>query len=351
MHLNSSAIHKKLILAMIPILGLMLANRPAEPTTPTIGGCTVFPADNIWNTRIDGLPVDSNSAAYIKSEAGRALPLHPDFGTVYGGAPNGLAFVVVPADQPLVPIKFTASEKESDSGPYPVPPDAPVQSGLSSTGDRHVIVLQSGTCKLYELFSAYPQSKGGWRADSGAVFDLTKNGPLRPPGWTSADAAGLPILPGLVRYDEVQKALAADGVLHHALRLTVPFTRAQYIWPARHLASFSSNPDYPPMGQRFRLKASVSATIYPTTTTPTSPINRVILRTLQEYGMFLSDNGGGILGLSGAPDPRWSDDDLHRLVLYNAADFEAVDESSLQVDPNSGAAAEAQRARLRAARQ
>lgn len=339
MRLNLLAISRKLMLAVVPLPVLAFAQAPKVATPPTIGGCAIFPADNIWNTRIDGLPVDHNSDAYIQSEGGRGLPLHPDFGTVYEGAPNGLPFVVVPPDQPRVKINFIASASESDRGPYPVPPDAPVQGGLDTKGDRHVIVLQSGTCQLYELFSGYPLKNGSWQADSGAAFDLTKNAPLRPAGWTSADAAGLPILPGLVRYDEVQQALAAGGVLHHALRLTAPYTRAEYIWPARHLASSSNNPAFPPMGQRFRLKASVSTSIYPNTTTPVSPINQVILRTLQQYGAFLSDNGGGIWGISGAPDPRWSDDELHSLVLYKAADFEAVDEASLLVDRNSGAAA------------
>ena len=316
---------------------ILIGPRVSISAAPTIGGCTVFPADNIWNARIESLPVDPSSDAYVNSEGGTALPLHTDFGTVYGGAPNGLPFIVAPATQPAVPIVFTAYGNQSDPGPYPVPANTPVEGGSSSTGDRHVIVLQSGTCQLYEMFSASLQSDGSWQAQSGAVFNLNADGPFRPAGWTSADAAGLPIFPGLVRYDEVQQALASDGVLHHALRFTVPYTRAQYIWPARHFASYSNNPAYPPMGQRFRLKASVSATVYPTTTSPVSPINQVILNTLKQYGMFLADNGYGILGLAGAPDSRWSDDDLHVLELYNAADFEAVDESSLEVDPNSGA--------------
>ncbi len=339
MHLNLFTVDKKLAATGIVLVLLAFPQGPKAPTPPTLGGCTIFPADNIWNTRIDNLPIDPRSDAYIQSEGGKKLPLHPDFGTVYEGAPNGVPFVVVPADQPPVRVDFTQAENQSDKGPYPVPADVPVQGGLNSKGDRHVLVLQSGACKLYEMFSAYPQKNGRWEAGSGAVFDLTKNGPLRPAGWTSADAAGLPILPGLVRYDEVQQALATDGVLHHALRFTVPFTRKEFVWPARHFASYSDNPAYPPMGQRFRLKASVSTTIYPTTTSPVSPINHVILQTLKEYGMFLSDNGFGILGIGGAPDPRWSDDNLHVLILYNAGDFEAVDESSLQVNPNSGAAA------------
>ncbi len=337
LNLNLFAIGKKLIVSATVLPVLALAQGPKA--APTVSGCTVFPADNVWNARIDSLPVDPSSNSYVNAEGGSALPLHPDFGTVYDGAPNGLPFLVVPSTQPAVPIVFTQYGDQSDPGPYPIPANAPVEGGSAGTGDRHVIVLQSGTCQLYEMFLAYLQSDGSWQASNGALFNLNADSPLRPAGWTSADAAGLPIFPGLVRYDEVQQALAADGVLHHALRFTVPYTRAQYLWPARHFASGSTNPAYPPMGQRFRLKAGVSIGTYPGTNVPVSPTNMVILQTLQQYGMFLADNGGGILGLSGAPDSRWSDADLHELVLYNAADFEAVDESSLQVNPNSGAAA------------
>ncbi len=305
-------------------------------TAPTIGGCTVFPSDNVWNTRIATLPVDPSSSIYVNTEGGIATPLHPDFGTVWNGAPNGLPFSIVPASQPLAPIVFTAYGSESDPGPYPVPANAPIEGGSSSTGDRHVLVVQSGTCKLYELFSAYPQSDGSWQAASGAIFDLTKDGPLRPAGWTSTDAAGLPITPALVRYDEVQQAIATDGVLHHALRFTVAHSRAQYLWPARHYASTSTSPAYLPMGQRFRLKASVNTSVYPGTNTAVSSINRVILETLQQYGMFVADNGGSFF-VSGVPDTRWDDGDLHNLTYYKASDFEAVDESSLEADPNSGA--------------
>ena len=321
------------------VMGIALAATVALAQTagslPSLAGCAIFPADNIWNTRIDTLPVDPQSDAYIQSE-GSASPLHPDFGTVYNGEPNGQPFVVVPANQPMVPVVFTAYGSESDPGPYPIPPDAPVQGGTNGTGDRHLIVLQSGTCQLYEMFLAYEQSDGSWQAASGAMFDLTNDGPLRPAGWTSADAAGLPTLPALVRYDEVQQALASDGVLHHALRFDLPNTRAQYVWPARHFASSSTSPAFPPMGQRFRLKASVNVDVYPGTNTPVSPTNKVILKTLQQYGMFVADNGASFF-VSGAPDPRWNDSDLHSLLNYLASDFEAVDESSLQADPNSGA--------------
>jgi len=321
-----------LFLFMLPVVRLQ-----AQANPDGIGGCRVFPANNIWNTRIDSVPLDSSSDAYIASEGGSGAILHPDFGTKYNGAPNGIPFIVVPQDQPPVPIVFTDYGDESDPGPYPIPPNAPIEGGKNSDGDRHVLVPQSGTCILYEMYAAYPQPDGSWQAGSGAVFDLKRNGPLRPAGWTSADAAGLPIFPGLVRYGEVQKALAGDGVIHHALRFTVPNTRQQYIWPARHWASNSNNPDYPPMGQRFRLKASADIDVYPGTGIPVSESNKVILRTLKAYGMFVADNGSSFY-LSGAPNTSWDDDDLHNLGYYNATDFEAVDESGLMVNPNSGKA-------------
>ena len=296
-----------------------------QPAAADVGSCEVFPPDNVWNTPIDTLPVASRSSVYIQVEGPNA-PLHPDFGTVYNGAPNGIPYVVVPAHQPLVPIILQPYGDEADPGPYPIPPNAPIEGGANSTGDRHVLVVQEGSCTLYELYRAFPRSNGSWQG-FGALFDLTDNGPLRPAGNTSADAAGLPILPGLVKYEEVQAALQGDGIIHHALRFTVPYTRQAYVWPARHWASSSTNPDYPPMGQRFRLKASVNIDYYPGTNTPVSPLNKVILRTLKKYGMFIADNGSALF-LSGAPDPRWSDDDLHRLTYYRATHFEAVDASS-----------------------
>jgi len=302
-----------------------------------VGGCAIFPPDNIWNTPIDTLDVDPRSDDYIDAQGGPDVSLHPDFGTVYQGAPIGIPYVPVPANQPLVPIVLTPYGDEADPGPYPVPPNAPVEGGRQSNGDRHVLVLQRGVCKLYEMYRAFPLAGGAaWRG-FGATFDLDLNGPLRPDGYTSADAAGLPILPGLVKYNEVAAALQSDGVIHHALRFTVPNTRDEHIWPARHSASDSSDPNRPPMGVRFRMKASVNVQTYPGTNTPVSPANKVILRTLKTYGMFLADNGSAWY-ISGAPDSRWDDDDLHLLSNYSAGDFEAVDESGLMVDPDSGQA-------------
>jgi hypothetical protein len=280
----------------------------------------MFPGDNVWHVAIDTLPVDANSAAYITT-IGTAKTMHADFGTVYNGAPNGIPFIVVPGSQPRVAISFDYAD-ESDPGPYPVPPDAPIEGGPSSSGDRHVLVVDRDGGKLYELFAAYPNPDGSWHAGSGAIFDLDSNA-LRPAGWTSADAAGLPILPGLVRYEEV-----VAGEIPHALRFTAPQTRNAFIWPARHKASSLTGTNYPPMGQRFRLKASVDIATF-------GPNVQVILRALKKYGMFLADNGSSWF-LSGAPDPRWDDDELHQLGRLTGADFEAVDESALMANPDSG---------------
>ena len=281
--------------------------------------------------------MDALSDVYIETQGGADVPLHPDFGTIYQGSPIGIPYVIVPSNQPPVPIILYPYPDEADPGPYPIPPNSPVEGGRRSNGDRHVLVLQQGVCRLYEMYRAFPIDHGAaWRG-FGAIFDLDINGPLRPDGYTSADAAGLPILPGLVKFNEVQAALAGDGIIHHALRFTVPNTRDEYVWPARHAASDSNDPDRPPMGLRWRMKASVNIDTYPGTGIPVSPANKVILRTLKAYGMFIADNGSAWF-LSGAPDPRWDDDDLHLLTYYTAGNFEAVDESVLMIDPDSGQA-------------
>ncbi len=284
--------------------------------------CALFPADNIWNRPVDTLPVDSNSAAYIDS-IGAAAGVHPDFGSgTWAGEPIGIPYVTVPGTQPKVPIRFVEFGDESDPGPYPIPPDAPIEGGARSTGDRHVLVLDRDNCLLYELYHAYPQTDGGWHAGSGAIFKLRAHA-LRPAGWTSADAAGLPILAGLVRYDEV-----AAGEIRHALRVTVPQTRRAYVWPARHFASSLTDSSYPPMGQRFRLRAGFNISGF-------SSEVQVILRALQKYGTIVADNGTAWY-LSGAPDERWNNDMLHELGRVHGSDFEAVDVSSLIVSPDSG---------------
>lgn len=296
--------------------------RPVPPTLP----CAILPANNVWNRDISGLPVLSRSDDYVDS-IGRDAALHPDFGgALYRGAPNGIPYTVVPSLQPLVPISFVYAD-ESEPGPYPLPPFAPVEGGARpgvGKGDAHVLVVEDSTCRLYEVFAAKILKQGAaWRAGSGAIFDLGSNA-LRPDGWTSADAAGLPILPGLVRFDEV-----AAGEIKHAIRFTAPVTQRAYLWPARHYASSSTDPALPPMGLRMRLQPGFDVSSF-------SPRNQVILTALKRYGIILADNGSSWF-LSGVPDARWDDDELHALSALHGSDFEAVDESSLMVDPDSGA--------------
>lgn len=295
--------------------------------TPEPVPCAMFPADNVWNADISGLPVHAQSAEYIAS-IGAGAPLHPDFGSgLYAGRPIGIPYTLVPAIQPLVPLTFLYDD-ESDPGPYPLPPFAPIEGGKrpgQGRGDRHVLVVETGSCTLYEVYLSKRKAKGAsWSAGSGAVWSLASNA-LRPDTWTSADAAGLPILPGLARYDEV-----AAGAIHHALRFTAPTTQRAYVWPARHFASSQTDPDLPPLGIRLRLKASVDISGF-------STANQVLLTALKTYGMFLADNGSPMY-LSGAPHPGWDNDDLHELQQLQGSDFEVVDESSLQVDPDSGEA-------------
>lgn len=288
---------------------------PADPNTNQEGRDPlvvpqIFPPDNPWNTDISNAPVHPQSAAFLAS-MGLDTGLHPDFGTVYQGAPNGIPYVLVYGDQPQVPITFTYSD-ESDPGPYPIPPNAPIEGGSHSTGDRHVIVIDTDHLKLYEIYRAFPlQNATRWKGDSGAVFDLTSNA-LRPMYWTSADAAGLPIFAGLVRYDEVVEKHAVK----HALRYTVSTTQHAFIPPATHWASSNTDPNVPPMGLRVRLKASFNETQF-------SPNIRVILEAMKHYGMFVADNGSNWY-ISGAPDSRWDDDDLHTLGQVHGSDFEVV---------------------------
>lgn len=283
--------------------------------------CPFFPADNIWNTPIDALPIHPNSATYVNT-IGADENLHPDFGAgLWQGAPIGIPYVQVPDTQPKVSVSFTYND-ESDPGPYPIPANAPIEGGADSDGDRHVIVIDRDNCKLFELFYAWPQPDGSWEADSGAIFDLTSNA-LRPDGWTSADAAGLPIFPGLARYEEVK-----SGAINHALRFTAPQTQHAYIWPARHFASDLTGKQYPPMGIRFRLKASFDISNF-------SPETQVILQALKTYGMILSDNGSPWF-ISGAPNDGWDNNQLQELKQVKGSNFEAVDVSSLIVDPDSG---------------
>ena len=298
---------------------------PSQPQPPPeVAGCPVFPADNIWNVPVDTLPLDPNSAAYVATIGANAY-LHPDFGSgTWEGEPIGIPYVDVPGSQPLVDVVFEYDD-ESDPGPYPIPPDALIEGGPDSDGDRHVLIVDRNNCVLYELFYAWPQQDGSWEAVSGAMFDLYSHA-LRPASWTSADAAGLPILAGLVRYDEV-----ASGEIHHAIRVTARDTRREYIWPARHYASSLTGSQYPPMGQRFRLKAGFDISGF-------SSEVQVILRALKKYGMMLADNGEPWF-ISGHPDERWNNDVLvSQLRQVRGSNFEAVDVSSLMVNPNSGQA-------------
>ena len=283
---------------------------PGGDTQLSLAGRRMFPADNPWNRDISGDPVDPSSDALITT-CGRTASLHPDFGTTWLGDPIGIPYTLVHGSQPRVPVSFDYAD-ESDPGPYPIPADAPIEGGASSTGDRHVLVVDVDNWKLYELYDAHPVSGGArWTAGSGAVFDLSSNS-LRPAGWTSADAAGLPIFPGLVRYDEVMDQHAIE----HALRFTCPRTRKAYVYPARHYASSDTSSALPPMGMRVRLKANFDTTGF-------SPAVRVILRSMMRYGMLLADNGSGWY-VSGAPDPRWSDDELATLSRVPSTAFEVI---------------------------
>ncbi len=294
---------------------------PAPPPSPSASpsraaGCAILPPDNVWHADVSRLPVLGQSGAYVAS-IGAAKPLHPDF-----GAPFGIPVTTIRPDQARVPVHFEYAG-ESDPGPYPIPANALVEGGPSADGDRHVILYDPAGCRLYELYDAHAQGSG-WTAGSGAVYDLRSNR-LRRAGATSADAAGLPVLPGLVRYDEVKA-----GHIDHAIRMTAPQTRNAYLWPARHAASTRTGANLPPMGLRLRLKAGVDVSRLP------GPA-RVIAEALKRYGAILADNGSAWY-LSGTQDDRWDDDALNALKSLRGDQFEAVDESGLMVNPDTGQA-------------
>jgi hypothetical protein len=272
------------------------------------GGCPVFPSDNPLNEEVASLPEDPRSQAYVES-IGLTAHLHPDFGENPG---YGIPYEVVGPQQPKVPIEFTAYKSESDPGPYPIPAGAPIEGGgRKGKGDKHVLVVQEGSCEDYELYKASRNASGGWKALSGAVFDLRSNA-LRPEGWTSADAAGLPIFPLLVRYPEV-----SAGSIDHALRVTVPRTQKGYIHPATHFASTSTDPSLPPMGLRLRLQAS-----YPLTGFSGQAL--VIMEALKRYGLIVADNGSPWY-ITGAPSPSWNEASLEKLKSVPGSAFEAVE--------------------------
>jgi hypothetical protein len=285
-----------------------------DPSTPqtgggTIGSCTVFPADNAWNLDVSALDVHPDSDAFI-DRIGREDTLHPDFGTEWEGAPIGIPYLVVSGAEAKVPIEFMAYGDESDPGPYPVPADAPVEGGPDADGDRHVIVIDSDNCLLYELYRGFPVSDG-WQADAGVIWDLSIDD-VHPFGWTSADAAGLPIFPGLVRYEEVVEA----GAIEHALRFTVSESQAGMIAPATHYASSDGDPSLAPMGLRLRMKADFDCSAYSSET-------QVVCTALKTYGMIVADNGSDWF-LSGAPDDRWNDDALGDIKTIPGDAFEVV---------------------------
>ncbi|MCU1491921.1 MAG: hypothetical protein JWM85_3326 [Acidimicrobiaceae bacterium] len=285
--------------------------------------CPLFPADNVWNTRITGLPVDSHSGAWLAAMSSATTRLHPDFGPSGDPrAPYGIPYTVAPPSQRFVSLRFTYAS-ESDSGPYPFGPSTPIEGGRSATGDRHAIMVDPRTCTLYELWDAR-YSAAGSTAGSGAIWHLRSDA-LRPAGWTSADAAGLPILPGLLTYAEVR-----SGSITHALRMTAELTDTAYLWPARHEAGNSGRPSLPPMGARFRLKASFSLAGY-------SRDAKVVLRAMQQYGLILADNGSNWY-FQGEAENDWPASLISELKTVPASAFQAVDESGLEIRPNSGAA-------------
>jgi hypothetical protein len=306
---------RRIVLLLLIAAVSVTITASAAGAAPKVGSCTIFPKNNPWNQRVDKLPVAGNSGAIVRS-IGPGEGMHADFGSgLYQGRPIGIPYTTVGRAQRRVRVTFDYAS-ESDKGPYPIPRNAPVEGGHGSDGDRHVIVVDRSRCKLYELYAAYPVNGGAsWKAGSGAIWSLRSNH-LRPRTWTSADAAGLPILPGLARYGEVKR-----GAINHALRFTVSRTRNRFVYPARHQASSDSDPNLPPMGMRFRLRAGFPVSRFPKQ-------SRVVLRALQRYGMLVADNGSDWY-LSGAPSKGWNNDDLHSLGGVKGSDFEVVDTSSL----------------------
>ena len=294
-----------------------LAAKAKPPTLKTAyGEVAIFPVTNPWNKDVSKLKLHAKSQAWLQS-IGLDKPLHPDFGTVWEGVPNGIPFVAVSPTQAKSTVQFEYAD-ESDAGPYPIPPNPPIEGGPNAPADadRHVLMIDAKNKKLYELYQVNPLPGGKWKAGSGAIFDLSSN-TLRPAGWTSADAAGLPVFPGLARYDEIVE----QGKLLHALRFAVKKSQRAYVLPARHFASNSTDPNLPPMGMRVRLKASFD-------TSPFPRLSQVLLQGLKTYGMLLADNGGNWF-VSGVPDARWDDEAISTLKRVKVRDFEVVDTGPL----------------------
>jgi hypothetical protein len=304
--------------------GALAATAPARAVqagTPPPGApaCSMLPADNVWNTDISSLPVNSRSSAWISSMGGPSQHLHPDFGPSGTSTPYGIPYQVVTDAHQFVNVSFQYAS-ESDPGPYPLGPDTPIENG----SDAHALVVDSDTCTLYETFATSYQPNGQSTAGSGAIFDLRSDA-LRPDTWTSADAAGLPMLPGLIRRDEV-----VGGQITHAIRFTASQTDTSHLWPARHDAGSASNPSLPPMGARFRLRSNVDISGF-------LPETQVVLRAMQHYGLILADNGSDWY-FGGAAENGWDNSVLDQIKSISAGDFDAVDESSLMISPDSGQA-------------
>ncbi len=310
--------------AALGVAALLLPAAPAAAASGTVlpgTTCPAFPADNVWNTPVTGLPVDPRSSTWLASMAASTTFLHPDYGpSGKPSKPYGIPWQVVPSGTPLVPVAFTYAD-QSDPGPYPLSAATPIEHG----SDRHALMVDPATCTLYETWNTHFHPKGRSKAGSGAIWSLTSEA-LRPAGWTSADAAGLPVLPGLVNYDEV-----AAGAVDHAIRFTADCTQQSYVWPARHEAG-QADASCPPMGARFRLAASFTLPA-----ASCAAACQTVLTTLKTYGMLLADNGSNWY-FQGTADTRWTSTQVDQLKQVPASAFQAVDESCLQVSPDSGQA-------------
>ncbi len=313
---KARSMRRTLVLSVALVATLTAAAGVQSYPIPAAPSCTVFPETNVWNKRIDHLRVAENSRRIVRS-IGRNGSLHPDFGSGrWDGGPIGIPITVVGSSAPKSRVRFRYAG-ESDRDPYPIPRDVRIEGGRRSDGDRHAIIVDRSACKLYELFALYPRDgKPRWRAGSGAIWDLRSN-KLRPRGWTSADAAGLPILPGLVRWSEVKR-----GEIDHALRFTVERTRRAFVYPARHFASDLRSRALPPMGLRLRLRADFPVQRFPRQA-------RVVLVALKRYGMIVADNGSSWY-VQGEPNANWDNDALHELHRVKGSDFRVVDTSGLR---------------------
>ena len=318
-----------------PVTAAPVTATPVAATAvPGAPNCPMFPADNVWNTNISKLPVDEHRAAWLASMNSATTALHPDFGPDPGGYPYGIPFTVVTGKQSLVKVTFQYAS-DSDKGPYPFGPDTPIEGGANSGGDQHAIMVDPSTCTLYELWDAQYSAHGS-TAGSGAIWQLRSN-QLRPDGWTSADAAGLPILPGLLDFAQVQAAVQTGKPITHAIRFTAQATQSAHLWPARHDASSDLNPNVPPMGARFRLNASFDVAQFCLDSQPYCRDAKAILVEMQDYGLILADNGSNWY-FQGSAYPQWPDALVSLLKGIPARAFQAVDESCLMVAPDSGEA-------------